>query len=115
MTKEVQMTFRIEPELRAQFAEAALQEDRPAAQVLREFMRAYVEQARERGSAKDAISPIERRWREDAARFAHASVSLEGFKPSKEVLAQIRRHIDGEIPLAGLVQVKPDAEEAHSR
>lgn len=42
MSKEVQMTFRVEPELRAAFSDAALLEDRPAAQVLREFMRAYV-------------------------------------------------------------------------
>jgi hypothetical protein len=44
--KEVQMTFRVEPELRAEFSEAVVLEDRPAAQVLREFMRAYVNQSR---------------------------------------------------------------------
>lgn len=49
MSKEVQMTFRVEPELRAEFAQAASQEDRPAAQVLRELMRVYVVQSRERG------------------------------------------------------------------
>jgi hypothetical protein len=32
MSKEVQMTFRVEPELRAEFSDAALLEDRPAAQ-----------------------------------------------------------------------------------
>lgn len=37
MSKEVQMTFRVEPELRSEFADAALQENRPAAQVLREY------------------------------------------------------------------------------
>lgn len=60
MSKEVQMTFRVEPELRAEFSDAALLEDRPAVQVLREF-------------------------------------------------------IKGDIQLADFVQVKPDAEQAHSR
>ena len=111
------MTFRVEQQLRAAFAEAALLEDRPAAQVLREFMRAYVNQSRERGQrpANGLISATERRRREDAASFALASVGLEGFKPSKEALAQTRRHINGEIQLSELVQVKPDAEQAHSR
>jgi hypothetical protein len=117
MSKEVQMTFRIEPELRAEFTGAALQEHRPAAQVLREFMRAYVIQSRERGISpeNDSISAAERRRREDAASFALASVGLEGFKPSKQALAQTRRHINGEIQLSELVQVKPDAKQAHSR
>ena len=117
MSKDVQMTFRVEPDLRAEFSNAALLADRPAAQVLREFMRAYVNDARERGAnpADDAISPGERRRREDAASFALASVGLEGFKPSKAALAQTRRHINGEIQLSELVQVKPDAEPARNR
>jgi len=106
MAKEVQMTLRIEPELRAAFGEAAALEDRPAAQVLRELMRAYIAQVRERGyhPANDAISAVERRRREDAASFALASVGLEGFTPSKDALEQTRRHINGEISLAELVQ-----------
>ncbi len=55
MTKEVQMTIRIEPELRAEFTAAASRDHRPAAQVLRELMRGYVKQV----SAKDRASPIE--------------------------------------------------------
>lgn len=79
MSKEVQMTFRVEPELRAEFSDAALLEDRPAAQVLREFMRAYVNQSRERGHspANDVISPAESRRREAAVNFARSSVGLE--------------------------------------
>jgi hypothetical protein len=117
MSKEVQMTFRIEPELRAEFTDAALQEHRPAAQVLREFMRAYVVQSRERSPspANDAISPAESRRREQAVSFARASVGLEGFKPSKAEEAHARRFIKGEIQLAEFVQVKPDAEPARSR
>ncbi len=122
MTKEVQMTFRIEPELRAEFTEAALQEHRPAAQVLREFMRAYVNEMLERQTvpvkpANDAISAAERRRRENAVNFARASVGLEGFKPSKKEEAHARRFINGEIELAEFVEVKAKAnlEPAHSR
>jgi hypothetical protein len=114
MSKEVQMTFRVEPELRAKFAEAALLEDRPAAQVLREFMRAYVNQSseRERGHspASDAISPAESRRREVAVNFARSSVGLEGFKPSQAAETGARQFIKGDIQLADFVQVKPDAE-----
>ena len=54
-----------------------------------------------------AIEPIteaERRKRQAAADFARASVGLEGFKPSEEAEAQMRRHIAGEIDLAELVK-----------
>jgi len=55
MNKEVQMTIRIEPELRADFTEAALRDHRPAAQVLRELMRGYIKQV----NAKDRASALE--------------------------------------------------------
>ena len=42
MSKEVQMTIRIEPALRAEFTQAALRDHRPASQVLRELMRSYI-------------------------------------------------------------------------
>jgi hypothetical protein len=117
MTKEVQMTIRIEPELRDAFAEAALQEHRPSAQVVRELMRAYVAQARERGQvpAHNGISAAERQRREAAVSFARASVGLEGFKPSDATEAQAQRFIAGDIPLSDFVRVKPDAEQAPSR
>ena len=41
MSKEVTMTIRLEPDLRASFSEAAEFDHRPAAQVLRDFMRDY--------------------------------------------------------------------------
>lgn len=50
------------------------------------------------------ITDAERRQRQAAADFARASVGLEGFKPSEEAEAQIRRHIDGEIELAEAVK-----------
>jgi hypothetical protein len=116
MSKEVQMTFRVEPELRAEFANAALREDRKAAQVLREFMRAYVNQSRERehSPANDAISPTESCRREAAVNFAWASVGLEGFRPSEAVETSARQFIRGDIHLADFVRVKPDAEQTHS-
>ena len=111
MSKEVQMTFRVEAELRAEFADAASLDNRPAAQVLREFMRVYVTQARQRlhAPANDVISAAERRRREKAAEFALASVRLEGFEPSPEALERMQRHANGEISLTDVVPVKVDA------
>lgn len=45
--KDVGLRIRIDRDLREQFLQACQAEDKPAAQVLREFMRAYVA---ERGS-----------------------------------------------------------------
>lgn len=46
--------FRVDPELKAAFAAAAAEEDKPAGQVLREFMRAYVARRQGRTSAAEA-------------------------------------------------------------
>jgi len=43
MAKEAVFTMKLEPELRDAFMAAAKQADRPASQILREFMRDYVE------------------------------------------------------------------------
>ena len=50
------------------------------------------------------ITEAERRKRQAAADFARASVGLEGFKPSEEAEAQMRRHIAGEIDLTEFVK-----------
>jgi predicted transcriptional regulator len=42
--KETSFNLRVDPELKAAFTAAAEAEDKPAAQVVREFMRAYVKQ-----------------------------------------------------------------------
>ena len=42
--KDVGLRIRVQRELRDKFVEACRAKDKPAAQVLREFMRAYVEQ-----------------------------------------------------------------------
>ena len=54
--------------------------------------------------AAESIMDAERRRRQAAADFARASVGLEGFKPSEEVEAQVRGHINGEIDLTELVK-----------
>ncbi|WP_265685513.1 antitoxin VbhA family protein [Verminephrobacter eiseniae] len=118
MLKEVQMTFRVDPELRAEFSNATALADRPAAQVLRELMRAYVieSNARAHSPANDLVSPAESRRREKAVNFARACVGLEGFKPSEEAQVNARRFINGEIDLSEFVQMKPYAEgSANSR
>jgi hypothetical protein len=51
--KDVGLRIRVQRELREQFLEACQAEDKPAAQVLREFMRSYVN-ARTRSSVNDA-------------------------------------------------------------
>ncbi|MCV3239432.1 antitoxin of toxin-antitoxin stability system [Mesorhizobium sp. ZC-5] len=47
MSKEAVFTMKLEPELRDAFMAAAKAEDRPASQIVREFMRDYVQQDRE--------------------------------------------------------------------
>jgi len=46
--------FRIDPALKAAFVAAAEAEDKPAASVLRDFMRAYVKQKESRAFAAEA-------------------------------------------------------------
>lgn len=47
MTKGAVFTMKLEPELRNAFMAAAEASDRPASQIVREFMRDYIEQDRE--------------------------------------------------------------------
>lgn len=54
--KDVGLRIRVQRDLREQFLAACQAEDKPAAQVLREFMRAYV---REHGGAVAAMKPDE--------------------------------------------------------
>lgn len=46
--------FRVDPELKAAFAAATAEENKPAGQVLRDFMRGYVERQRNRAAAAEA-------------------------------------------------------------
>jgi hypothetical protein len=52
--KAESFNFRVDPQLKAAFQMATETEDKPAAQVLRDFMRDYVEQRRERAFADEA-------------------------------------------------------------
>ena len=47
MSKEAVFTMKLEPELRADFMTEVAGEDRPASQVMHEFMRGYIEQRRQ--------------------------------------------------------------------
>jgi hypothetical protein len=71
--------FRVDPALKAAFTAATATEDKPAGQVLRDFMRAYVTHQHEaeaaRQSRRAAVQPADpaseeasvMRWIEDAA------------------------------------------------
>jgi len=46
MAKDAMFTLKLEPQLREQFVAAAAAVDRPASQIVREFMRDFIEQQR---------------------------------------------------------------------
>ena len=52
--KDESFNFRVDPKLKADFQSAAEAEDKPAAQVLRDFMRAYVDRYRQRAFVTEA-------------------------------------------------------------
>lgn len=52
--KETSFNLRLDPALKTAFAAAAKAEDKPAAQVVRDFMRAYVKQRERRVFAAEA-------------------------------------------------------------
>lgn len=106
MSLRARISFRVEAELHAQFMEIAAMQQRPAAQILRELLLAYVNEVRERQNApdNDTISADERRRRENAVNFARASVGLEGFKLSEEEEAHVRRFVSGKTQLAEFVR-----------
>ena len=52
--KEDSFNFRVDPRLKAEFQTATEAADKPAAQVLRDFMRAYVARHRNRAFAAEA-------------------------------------------------------------
>ena len=56
-TKDVGLRIRVERDLRDEFLEACRLQDRPAAQVLREFMRRYV--AEHKAEAQPSLFPPE--------------------------------------------------------
>lgn len=62
MSKSSNYRIRVEPELHQEFLDACKSEDRPAAQVIREFMRAYVEKNRSMKQAELFVSEPSRNY-----------------------------------------------------
>lgn len=58
MMKDTGLRIRVERELRDQFLAICHKQDRPAAQVLREFMRSYVAENGDAGSKYGAGAPV---------------------------------------------------------
>jgi predicted transcriptional regulator len=71
MSKEVQMSIKMEPELRDQFMAVAATLHRPASQIVRDLMRAYI--ARQEMPNAETIAAIEAVEQGDVT--THASVA----------------------------------------
>jgi predicted transcriptional regulator len=93
MAKEAVFTMKLEPELRDAFMAAAKDADRPASQIVREFMRDFVEQDREyveflrRKVERSRASIAAGRWYSDEevrARMKARFEKLERAKPSED-------------------------------
>ena len=77
MAKEAVFTMKLEPELRDAFMAAAQREDRPASQLVREFMSDYVEQDREYVA-----------WLQRTVDKARDSIAAGRGRPDEEVRAE---------------------------
>lgn len=95
--KDALMTFRVDSQLRDEFMEAVEKNHLPAAQVLRDLMRRYVNYVEP--PPAPALSDAETRRRRDAANFARANVGLEGFKITAAEEQWTERFIRGEITM----------------
>ncbi len=83
--KESSFNFRIDPVLKAEFTAATEAADKPAAQVLREFMRVYVQRRRHRAFTAEA-----RRQSREAAERARDPGSDE-YVVMREIAAELDR------------------------
>lgn len=81
--KDTSFNLRIDPALKAAFTAATEAEDKPAAQVVRDFMRAYVKQRERRAFAAEA-----RRQSLEAAKAARDPRSDE-FAVMQEIDAEL--------------------------
>ena len=130
--KTATMTFRIEEDLRQQFNEAAMRVHRPAAQIIRELMREFVEKnidgtnsepARETvttsfyvgGEEYQITQPVaktmEELERRKAMEFAIANSELEGYKTPDEFRNLMEQVVIGEITIE---DVRRDIEERYA-
>lgn len=78
MRKNVAFKFRIDEELRQAFVETCRSQDRPAAQVLREFMRSYVD-----GDSDVIKQAREAKRKVNRKRIASKIGRSNGAKPAK--------------------------------
>lgn len=108
MSKESSMTFRVEPQLRQQFNAAAEADHRPAAQLLREFMRSYVDRVQHKTDSAREIDTRESDGRRADFEAAVASVALEGFSVPADYKAEAERFIRGEIGFDALTAAVHD-------
>jgi predicted transcriptional regulator len=79
--KEENFNFRVPADLKADFKAAAEAEDRPAAQVIREFMRAYVDRRTkpEPGYDEWFRQQVQESLDDDGPGFSHEEVMQEAF------------------------------------
>ncbi|SNR84348.1 hypothetical protein SAMN05192560_1359 [Methylobacillus rhizosphaerae] len=104
MSKEATMTIRVDTDLRSSFVAATKRNDRPASQVLRDFMRSYVELTTATASSQQAqAAPQVISQRRQASEAAIASVQLEGFDVPADTLAESERFIKGDIEFSELI------------
>ena len=75
MSKEVQMSIKMEPELRDQFMAVAATMHRPAAQIVRDLMRFYI--ARQEAPNVSTIAAMEELDQGNGKRFASADALFE--------------------------------------
>lgn len=80
MAKEAVFTMKLEPELRDAFMAAAKADDRPASQIVREFMRDYVQQDREYVA-----------WLQKKVDIARASIEAGRGRSDEEVRADFAK------------------------
>ncbi len=102
-TKESTITIRVEQELRESFNRAAEAINRPAAQVLRDFMRDFVENTK----TPAHISETEKLERREVVGFAKANVELEGFyfdKNDKYLEELFNQFIHGDVDIDTFVK-----------
>lgn len=59
MSKDVQMSIKMEPELRDQFMAIAATMHRPAAQIVRDLMRSYIERQVQQAPNPETIAAIQ--------------------------------------------------------
>lgn len=90
---EATFTFRVDEDLKSEFADAAKAHDRTGAQLLRDFMRSYVKDQQEAAQYEA--------WLQEKVRRARASADAGNLVPAAEVEAQFvarraktRRHIE---------------------